>query len=167
MTSTPTRPVDNVVIATKGLQDRNINILAGTTVENKGKLIQTISSLAHIEGITLGAGEEVDEVAGEASGMGVDGIGEVGDRASEGQAAGVFGADFTAGSLARKGARGGLRGMANKVSSDKELTEVGRKGCDSIRTVCLHQHSRTAMEKSQRMPQLAHSFKKLSVSYNL
>ena len=41
MTSTPTRPVDNVVIATKGLQDRNINILPGTTVENKGKLILT------------------------------------------------------------------------------------------------------------------------------
>ena len=41
MTSTPTRPVDNVVIATKGLQDRNINILAGTRVENKGKLILT------------------------------------------------------------------------------------------------------------------------------
>ena len=41
VTSTPTRPVDNVVIATKGLQDRNINILAGTTVENKGKLILT------------------------------------------------------------------------------------------------------------------------------
>ena len=39
VTSTPTRPVDNVVIATKGLQDRKINILAGTTVENKGKLI--------------------------------------------------------------------------------------------------------------------------------
>ena len=39
MTSTPTRPVDNVVIATKGLEDRNINIIAGTTVENKGKLI--------------------------------------------------------------------------------------------------------------------------------
>ena len=39
MTSTPTRPVDNVVIATKCLQDRNINIIAGTTVENKGKLI--------------------------------------------------------------------------------------------------------------------------------
>ena len=39
MTSTPTRPVDNVVIAIKGLQDRNINILDGTTVENKGKLI--------------------------------------------------------------------------------------------------------------------------------
>ena len=41
VTSTPTRPVDDVVIATKGLQDRNINILAGTTVENKGKLILT------------------------------------------------------------------------------------------------------------------------------
>ena len=41
MTSTPTRPGDNVVIATKGLQDRNINLLAGTTVENKGKLILT------------------------------------------------------------------------------------------------------------------------------
>ena len=39
MTSTPTRPVDNVVIATKGLQDKNTNIIAGTTVENKGKLI--------------------------------------------------------------------------------------------------------------------------------
>ena len=42
MTSTPTRrPVDNVVIATKGLQDRNTNIIAGTTVENEGKLILT------------------------------------------------------------------------------------------------------------------------------
>ena len=40
-TSTPTRPVDNVVIAPKGLQDRNTNITAGTTVENKGKLILT------------------------------------------------------------------------------------------------------------------------------
>ena len=37
--STPTRPVDNVVIRTKGLQDRNIHIFDGTTVENKGKLI--------------------------------------------------------------------------------------------------------------------------------
>ena len=41
VTSTPTRPVDNVVIPTKGLQDRNTNIIAGTTVENKGKLILT------------------------------------------------------------------------------------------------------------------------------
>ena len=45
VTSTPTRPVDNVVIATKGLQDRNTNIIAGTKVENKGKLIQTQVSL--------------------------------------------------------------------------------------------------------------------------
>ena len=42
MTSTPTKPVDNVVIATKGLQDRNTSVTAGTTVENKGKLILTI-----------------------------------------------------------------------------------------------------------------------------
>ena len=41
MTSTPTRTVDNVVITTKGLQDRNINILDETMVENKGKLILT------------------------------------------------------------------------------------------------------------------------------
>ena len=51
---------------------------------------QTIIGLAHIEGIILGTGEEVDEVAGEAGGMGVNGIGEVGDRASEGQADGVY-----------------------------------------------------------------------------
>ena len=37
----PTRPVDNVVITIKGLQDRTINILGGTMVENKGKLILT------------------------------------------------------------------------------------------------------------------------------
>ena len=42
MTSTPTRPVDNVVIATKALQDRNTNVTAGTTVENEGKLILTV-----------------------------------------------------------------------------------------------------------------------------
>ena len=36
---TSTRPVENVVITTKGLQDRNIHIIDGTTVENKGKLI--------------------------------------------------------------------------------------------------------------------------------
>ena len=35
------RPVENVFITTKGLQDRNIHILDGTTVENKGKLILT------------------------------------------------------------------------------------------------------------------------------
>ena len=41
MISTPTRPADNVVITTKGLQDRNIHIIDGTTVENKGKLTLT------------------------------------------------------------------------------------------------------------------------------
>ena len=50
----------------------------------------------------------------------------LGDRASEGQASGVYGAGFTAGSQARKGARSGTRVMGNKVSSDKELMEVGR-----------------------------------------
>ena len=39
MTLTPTRPVDNVVITTKDLRDRNIHIVDGTMVENKGKLI--------------------------------------------------------------------------------------------------------------------------------
>ena len=39
VTSTPTRPVDHVVITTKGLQDRSIHILDGTTVENNGKTI--------------------------------------------------------------------------------------------------------------------------------
>ena len=39
VTSTPTRPVENVVITTKVLQDRNIHILDGTMVENKGKTI--------------------------------------------------------------------------------------------------------------------------------
>ena len=53
-------------------------------------------------------------------------IGEVGDRASKGQAAGVYGAGFTAGSLTGKGARGGTRGTGDKVSIKKELAEVGR-----------------------------------------
>ena len=38
VTETPTRPVDDVVITKKGLQDRNMHRLDGTTVENKGKL---------------------------------------------------------------------------------------------------------------------------------
>ena len=58
--------------------------------------------------------------------MGADRIGEIGDRASKGKAAGGYGPGFTAEPLARKGARGGLRGMGNKFSSDKEFTEVGR-----------------------------------------
>ena len=39
VTSTPTRPVENVVLTTKDLQEINIQILDGTTVENKGKTI--------------------------------------------------------------------------------------------------------------------------------
>ena len=54
MTSTPTRPVDNVVIATKGLQHRNINIIAGTTMENKGKLILTFSVSHYYRTVTAG-----------------------------------------------------------------------------------------------------------------
>ena len=87
---------------------------------------QTIFSLALTEGITLDAGEEVDKVAGGASGMGVDGIGDVGDWTSEGQAAGVYWAGFTAGSFTGKGARGLMRATGDKVSIDKELMEVGR-----------------------------------------
>ena len=34
-TSTPPRPVENVVLKTKGLQDRNTQLLDGTTVENR------------------------------------------------------------------------------------------------------------------------------------
>ena len=41
-TSTPTRPVENVVITTKGLQlSQKQQLLDGRTVENKGKLILT------------------------------------------------------------------------------------------------------------------------------
>ena len=69
----------------------------------------TVFSLLHIEGITLGASKEVDEVAAVATAISVDKIGEIGDRASEGQAVGVYGAGFTARSLAEKGAKGGTR----------------------------------------------------------
>ena len=51
---------------------------------------QTIFSFTNIEGITLSAGEEVDEFAGEASGMGMDRTGEAGDRAIQGQVTGVL-----------------------------------------------------------------------------
>ena len=50
VTSTSTRPVDNVVIAMKGLQDRNINILAGTMVENKGrKFMLLLTSVSKVK----------------------------------------------------------------------------------------------------------------------
>ena len=53
--------------------------------------------------------------------MGVDRIGEIDDRTSEGQVAAVYGTCFTVGSLARVGTRGGTRRPGIKVSSDKEL----------------------------------------------
>ena len=77
---------------------------------------QTIFSSTHLEGITLGIGEEVDEFSGGASGMGVDSVGEVGDRASEGQAAGVYAAGFTR-TLASIGARNGTWGLGIKDGS--------------------------------------------------
>ena len=45
VTSTPTRPVENVVLTTKGLQERNIQMLDGTTVENIGKVINQFSQI--------------------------------------------------------------------------------------------------------------------------
>ena len=49
------------------------------TIHSSG---QTTDSFFYIEGIILGAGEEVYEVAGRLNGMGLDMIGEVGDKAS-------------------------------------------------------------------------------------
>ena len=51
---------------------------------------QTVFSFSYIGGITLVAGEEVDQVAGGASGMVMDRIGEVGVRANEGQLLGCI-----------------------------------------------------------------------------
>ena len=43
---------------------------------------QTVFNFIHIEGITLSAGDEVEEAAGGASDTGVDRIGEDGGRTS-------------------------------------------------------------------------------------
>ena len=48
---------------------------------------KTTSNLPYTEGIKLGAGEEIYE---EEVDLDLDGIGEVGDRASEGQVFGVY-----------------------------------------------------------------------------
>ena len=37
--STPTRPVENVILTTKGLQEKNIQLLDGTTVENNNFIL--------------------------------------------------------------------------------------------------------------------------------
>ena len=75
----------------------------------------TVFSFLHIEGNTLGLGEEVDGVAGGASGMGVDKIVEAGYRTSEGKAAGLFGASFRVGSTARLGTIGSTKGLGARL----------------------------------------------------
>ena len=44
VTTFSTIPVENVVITTKGLQDRNNLLLDGRMVQNKGKLILTVEN---------------------------------------------------------------------------------------------------------------------------
>ena len=39
VTSTPTKAIENILLTSKALQERNIQMLDGTTVENKGKTI--------------------------------------------------------------------------------------------------------------------------------
>ena len=82
VTSTPTRPVDNVFITTKGLQDRNIHILDGATVENKGKLILTIMiTLTGMNGMKINllyndyVGETVSSLPYMSPGLPINGMG--------------------------------------------------------------------------------------------
>ena len=120
---------------------------------------QTVFRLPHIEGVTLGAGEEVDEAAGGASGMSVDRMGEI----SEGRAAVVYGAGFTAGPLTRKGARSGLRETGNKVNSEKELTEVGRMAEGDLGG----QGRRLQVEGSDKFYNLFYNISLLFLNYSL
>ena len=62
---------------------------------------QTIFGFTDIESIILGAGEVLEEFTGGITGMCVDRISEIGDRTSEEQAAGMYTAGITVGSLAR------------------------------------------------------------------
>ena len=82
---------------------KGLLVIFGVDCHWKGKIvgivgggkvyIHPIFSFTHIKGNTLGTGEEVEEVT---SGMGVDRIGEIGDRPSEGQAARMYEKGFTA-----------------------------------------------------------------------
>jgi hypothetical protein len=65
-------------------------------------------------------------VAGEGSGMSVGRLGEVDGWTSEGQAVGVYGTDFTGGSLTRVVARDRIWRAEIKAGSDEELTKIGR-----------------------------------------
>jgi hypothetical protein len=89
-----------------------VRIVGEETVANHSRG-QTISSFTHIEGMTMGAGGEVDEVARVESSM--DRIGDFSDRACEGQADGVYGKGFTSGSLASAGAKDGRRSRRSRV----------------------------------------------------
>ena len=68
---------------------------------------QTVFGFTYIEAITLNSGEDVDEVAVESSGMGVDRIVEDGDTASEGRADGRFYSGVSGKGMTRDGMRGG------------------------------------------------------------
>ena len=87
---------------------------------------QTIFSFTHIESIPLDAGEKVDEIAEGTSDMDVDKVSEIGGRASEGQAAWMYGTSFAARALARVGTRNGKWVQGITVGSDEEFTEVRR-----------------------------------------
>ena len=64
-----------------------------------------VEKLSHIECTTLGAGEEIYEVARTSSSLGLDGL--IGYRANDGEAAGFYsGPGFTVGSLAGIGLGG-------------------------------------------------------------
>ena len=60
---------------------------------------ETISNLSHVDGIKLGAGQEIYEVVGRTNGL--NGTDEVSDRAIEGLAAGVSGVGFEVGCINR------------------------------------------------------------------
>ena len=64
---------------------------------------QTIFGFSYMKGITLDADEEVAEVGGGASGIGVDRVEEFGSRASEGQILGVYGTGSRAGMVVAQG----------------------------------------------------------------
>ena len=66
-----------------------------------------------------------DEISGGASGIAVDRVGEVGNRASEEQSTWVYGASFYNWISGKVGVMG-TWGLEIEVGSDMELTEMGR-----------------------------------------
>ena len=86
---------------------------------------------SHVD-ITFRAGEEIDELAGGASGMDVDRVGEAGERTCEGQAARMYGTGFTAGSLGRVVVRDMTRRPGIEVGSDEEYSPISIKSLPFI-----------------------------------